>query len=58
MANFAFSEKDQKIVWKEHIKKTMNRDNVCYQKTEIVFVEVPVEEVSLEEITSAKTSRL
>ena len=48
-----FSEKDQKRVWKEHMKKKMNKENAWDQKTEIVIVEGPMEEVSLEEIIRA-----
>ena len=48
---FAFSKKDQKRVWKEHMEKTMNKEKA--QKTEVGIVEGPVKKVSLEEITSA-----
>ena len=48
----AFSEKDQKRVWKEHMEKMMNKENAWEQKTEIGIVKGPMEEVSLEEITS------
>ena len=48
-----FSERDQKRVWKERMKKTMNKENAWDQKTDIGIVEGPVEEVFLEEITSA-----
>ena len=48
----AFSEKDQKRVWKKHMEKMMNK-NAWDQKTKIGIVESPVAEVSLEEITSA-----
>ena len=50
---FSFSEKDQKRVWTEHMKKTINKENAWDQKTEINIVEDLVEEVSLEEITNA-----
>ena len=36
---FAFSEKDQKRVWKEHMEKAMNKENACDQKTEIGIVQ-------------------
>ena len=35
------------------MEKTMNKENVLDQKTEIDILESPVEEVSFEEITSA-----
>ena len=47
-----FSERDQKRVWKEHMEKTMNKENAMDQKTDIGIVEGPVEEVFLEVITS------
>ena len=47
-----FSKKDQKRVWKEYIKKSMNKENAWDQKTKIGIVEGLVEEVSLEEITN------
>ena len=50
---FAFSEKNRKGVWKEHMQKTMNKENAWDQKNEICIVEGPVREVSSEEITSA-----
>ena len=49
----AFSEKDQKKVWKEHMEKTMNKENAWDQKTEIGIVEGLVGEISIEEITNA-----
>ena len=48
-----FSKKDIKRVWKEHMEKTMNKENAWDQKTEIGTVESPVREVFLEKITSA-----
>ena len=42
-----------KKVWKEHMEKTINKENAWDQKTKIGIVESPMEEVSLEEITSA-----
>ena len=50
---FVFSKKNQKTVWKEHMEKTVNKENAWDQKTEIGMVKDPVKEVSLEEITSA-----
>ena len=46
------SKKDQKRVWKEHMKKSKNKENAWDQKTKIGIVEGLVEEVSLEEITN------
>ena len=40
-------------MWKEHMEKTMNKENAWDQKTEIGTVESPVREVFLEKITSA-----
>ena len=48
-----FSKKDIKRVWKEHMEKTMNKENAWDQKTEIGIMEGPVREVFLEKITSA-----
>ena len=50
---FVFSEKDQKRMWREHMEKTMNKENAWDQKTKIGIVDSPVKEVSLEEITIA-----
>ena len=50
---FVFSKKDRKRVWKEHMEKTMNKENAWDQNNEIGTMEGPVEEVSLEEITIA-----
>ena len=52
---FAFTKKDQKRMWKEHIKK-MIRDYTD-QKTEIGIVKGPLEKVSLGEVTSAMKKR-
>ena len=48
-----FGVKDQKRAWKKHMEKTMSKENVWDQKTKIGVVEGSMEEVSLEEITSA-----
>ena len=40
---FVFSKKDRKRVWKEHMEKTMNKENAWDQKTEIGIVEGPLE---------------
>ena len=45
---FAFSEKDQKRVWKEHMEKRMNKENAWDQKTEIGIGEGSVKEVYLD----------
>ena len=52
---FVLSEKDQKIcvMWKEHMEKTINKENAWDQKTEINIKEGPVKKVFLEEITIA-----
>ena len=47
---FVFSKKDRKRVGKEHMEKTMNKENAWDQKTEIDIVESSVKEVSLEEM--------
>ena len=50
---FVFIGKDQKRVWKEHMEKTINKENAWDQKTDFGVVKGPVEEVFLEEITIA-----
>ena len=50
---FVFIGKDQKRVWKEHMEKTINKENAWDQKTDFGVVKGPVEEVFLDEITIA-----
>ena len=40
-------------MWKEHVKKMMNKEKAWGQKTKIGTVGSPMKEVSLEEITIA-----
>ena len=47
IGKFVFSKKNQKRVWKEHMEKTMNKENAWEHKTEIGIVEGAVEEVYL-----------
>ena len=57
---FAFSEKDRKRMWKEHMEKTMNKENAWDQKTEIGVVEVSLEEmtIAMKKIKLGKASGL
>ena len=50
---FVFIKKDRKRLWKEHMEKTMNKENAWNQKTENNIVEALVKEVSSEKITIA-----
>ena len=53
MVDLYLARQIKKRVWKEYMEKRMKKENAWDQMTEIGMVEGPVEEISLEEKTSA-----
>ena len=49
----AFSEDDRKRVWKEHMEKIMNEENVWDQVTDADMVEGPIERITPAEVLKA-----
>ena len=51
--NLAFTKRDKKIIWKEHIKRVMNEENEWGQITDVNVVEGPIEKVTFGQVMTA-----